>query len=244
MTQKTVSFCFDDGFLESTRKIASLFEDRGLRASFCVMAAPTESVDIAHRGAQFADWDMWRALRARGHDVGPHGWAHERLSTMPSKAAKQSLRRMFERFEAELPGFLSAETIFHTPYLALPHEILMWLTAQVAAVRVATGGHGITSHAAVRASRVIDCITFGPEAVADQAARHIDQFGTTDGELLTLVLHGVDGEGWGSLALGDLARLVDDCLARGHAIRPLIDTCRFLDCSSPGRSSLDRPSDS
>lgn len=225
MTGKTISFCFDDGFLDSTCKTAALFEDRGIRASFCAMAAPTESVDIAHRGARFADWDLWRTLRAGGHDIGPHGWAHERLDAMAPDAARESLDRMLARFEAELPGFRSADSIFHTPYLALPREILAWLTGRVAAVRVATGGGGITSRAAAQAARTIDCITFGPDDVARRAARHIGQFARADGEWLALVLHGVDGEGWGSLALADLARIVDDCLARGHTIRPIVDIC-------------------
>ena len=223
MNDKTISFCFDDGFLESTRKTAGLFEDRGLRATFCVMGAPAESIDTAHRGARFADWDMWRALRAGGHDIAPHGWAHERLSAMPLDEACQSLVRMFERFEAELPDFRSADSIFHTPYLSLSPEVHAWLVDRTAAVRVALGAGGASFRASVRKSRTIDCITFGPDDVAERAARHIEQFDRSEGEWLTLVFHGVDGEGWGSLSLADLAKIVDDCLMRGHMVRPLGD---------------------
>lgn len=223
MTGKTVSFCFDDGFLASTGKTVRLFEDRGLRTSFCIMAAPTESVDTAHHGVQFADWDMVRFLRKSGHDIAPHGWAHERLADMEPDAACQSLSRMFERFETELPGFRVDETIFHTPYLSLPSDILEWLNCRTAAVRVATGGGGISSRSAVHMSHEIDCITFGPDNVADSIARHIEHFEKSQGDWLTLVLHGLDGEGWGSLTFGELEHLVDDCLARGYEIRPLAD---------------------
>lgn len=223
MTRKTVSFCFDDGFLSSTDKTVRVFEDRGLRTSFCIMAAPTESVDIAHQGVEFADWDLWRALRNSGHDIAPHGWAHERLEAMEPDAARQSINRMFEMFEIELPGFHADETIFHTPYLSLPSGTLDWLCHRTAAVRVATGGGGISSSRAVHMSRIIDCITFGPDNVAQSLARHIDNFGQSGGDWLTLVLHGLDGEGWGSLRLAELEHLVDNCLERGYEIRPLAD---------------------
>jgi len=38
-----------------------------------------------------------------------------------------------------------------------------------------------------------------------------------------LVRHGVDGEGWGLLALPDLAVLFDRCYDLTFGIRPLID---------------------
>ncbi|MGV7123390.1 polysaccharide deacetylase family protein [Sphingopyxis sp. 550A] len=226
MTRKTVSFCFDDGFLESSRKTADLFEARGLRATFCAMASPANSNDSAHRGGVFVDWPLWRRWLASGHDVAPHGWAHERLSDMPFEQACRSLERMFEMFEAELPGFDPATSIFHTPYLSLPPALLDWVGARVAGVRLATGGGGINRRAGVAAKRPIDCIAFGPDGVAASAQRQIEAFARSDGDWLCLVLHGLDGEGWGALALGELAVLVDSCLHLEMDILPLIDIVR------------------
>lgn len=223
MTQKTVSFCFDDGFLSSTEKTARLFETRGLRASFCIMAAPDQSADTAHIGARFAEWPLWRDLHRRGHDIAPHGWAHERLDTLTHDAACASIERMFARFAAELPGFAAERAIFHTPYLSMPPPLVDWLLARSAAVRIAQGSAGITSQAIAQGSRQTDCITFGPDKVAAQADARIEDFRDADGDWLVLVLHGVDGEGWGSLALPELAGLVDRCCDLGFGIRPLID---------------------
>jgi peptidoglycan/xylan/chitin deacetylase (PgdA/CDA1 family) len=220
---KTVSFCFDDGFLSSTEKTARLFEARGLRASFCIMAAPDRSADTAHVDARFADWPLWRELRGRGHDIAPHGWAHERLGALTHDAACASITRMFARFATELPGFAAERAIFHTPYLSMPPRLVDWLLVRCAAVRIAQGGAGITRQAAAQRSRQIDCITFGPDDVAAQAATRIDGFRDADGDWLVLVLHGVDGEGWGSLAVAELAALVVRCQDAGLNIRPLAE---------------------
>lgn len=221
MTGKTVSFCFDDGFLASTEKTARLFEMRGLRATFCVMAAPELSADPAHVDGCFAQWSFWRELRGRGHDIAPHGWAHERLGELPHDVACVSINRMFARFGIELPGFTTAKAIFHTPYLSMPSPLLDWLMKRCAAVRIAQGNAGMTSQGTVQRSRTIDCITFGPDDVAAQAAARIDEFRGADGDWLVLVFHGVDGEGWGSLGLDELAGLVDRCSSMGFSIRPL-----------------------
>jgi peptidoglycan/xylan/chitin deacetylase (PgdA/CDA1 family) len=219
VTEKTVSFCFDDGFLSSTEKTAHLFETRDLRATFCVMAAPDESDDPAHVDARFAGWPLLRDLRERGHDIAPHGWAHERLETLTHDAACSSIERMFARFAAEFPGFATERTIFHTPYLSMPPPLVDWLLGRCAAVRIAQGNAGV----AAKGSQRIDCITFGPDNVAAQAQARVGDFRSDDGEWLVLVLHGVDGEGWGSVSLPDLAALVDQCRELGFRIRPLSD---------------------
>ena len=64
---------------------------------------------------------------------------------------------------------------------------------------------------------------FGPDNVAAQAATRIEDFRNADGDWLVLVLHGVDGEGWGSLALAELVSLVDRCQELGFGIRPLAE---------------------
>lgn len=106
---------------------------------------------------------------------------------------------MFARFAAELPGFAAERAIFQTPYLSMPPPLVDWLLARSAAVRIAQ------------------------DKVAAQADARIQDFRDADGDWLVLVLHGADGEGWGSLALPELAGLVDRCCDLGFGIRPLID---------------------
>lgn len=223
MSAKTISFCFDDGFLASSEKILRLFESRGAKASFCVMAAPEASEDSAHRGARFADWDFWRGVRTAGHDVAPHGWAHERFAAMTDDDARAAIERMFDRFVDALPGFRPDGAIFHTPYLAMPPALIAWLRPRCAAIRIARGAGGMTSPAEVARSGLVDCIAFGPSGVGAAAAAQIERFASGNAEWQVLVLHGVDGEGWGPLALDELAAILDDSRNRGLVIRPLGD---------------------
>ena len=64
---------------------------------------------------------------------------------------------------------------------------------------------------------------FGPDNVAEQADARIKVSPDAIGNCLMLVRHGVDGEGWGLLALPDLAVLFDRCYDLTFGIRPLID---------------------
>jgi hypothetical protein len=221
MNERIVSFCFDDGFLESTEKTARLFEERGLRATFCILAEPEMSKDPAHIGAAFGDWPLWRALRAKGHEIAPHGLAHERLADLPVDAAYQNLNQMFDRFVLELPGFVAAETIFHAPYLTLPAMHRDWLLGRTAGVRLALGRGGRNVLTDVAASRLVDCVTFGPEAVGSQSMEHLRKFSQADDQWQVLVLHGIDGEGWGSLGSNSLAALLDFALESGLSVRPI-----------------------
>lgn len=218
---KVISFCFDDGFFASTTKTVKLFEERGQHATFCVMAEPLASIDPAHAGVRFAGWELWRELRAGGHDVAPHGWAHERLIDLPVDEARGGLQGMIDRFEHELPGFRADLTIFHAAYLQLPDSLQQWLLSIVRAVRVATGNLGANDISAAAATGLIDCITFGPIDVAAACRRRIRDFSVGMGEWQVLVLHGLDGEGWGALAADELARLLDDTLHAGIAIQPV-----------------------
>jgi hypothetical protein len=217
--RKVVSFCFDDGLRESTFRTARLFEDRGVLATFCVLAQPSASEDPAHTHARFADWDDLRALRLSGHDIAPHGWAHERLGDMSFEAAQAGLARMFGKLEAELPGFDVAAAVFHAAYLQMPPDLSEWVLSRVRAIRVACGRGGRNGMPADAHNRLIDCVTFGPSGVLEGCERSLDDFMRGDDPWQVLVLHGLDGEGWGAISESDLARLVDRVAHDGLAIR-------------------------
>ena len=59
------SYTFDDGY-ESSFAIASMFEARGLHASFYIVPMTVED------GA----WSAWKDLHARGHEIGNHSMTH------------------------------------------------------------------------------------------------------------------------------------------------------------------------
>lgn len=60
------SYTFDDGYPSST-KIADIFERHGARATFYVVAGTV---------AATTGWDFWRAIAARGHEIGNHSMTH------------------------------------------------------------------------------------------------------------------------------------------------------------------------
>lgn len=218
--RKFISFCFDDGFLASSTKVRRLFDDRKIKASFCVLAQPSDSIDPAHSSAIFGDWTYWREVQASGHEVAPHGWAHERLNDMPLELVKLRTNKMFDRFGHELSGFSSGQSIYHTAYLALPGDVQTWLLTRVKAVRVATDLTGENSFAAVAKSGVVNCSCSGPDDVAEKTARRLAGFQRSGSDWLVVVLHGLDGEGWGSIAADDLAVILDMCMNSGIEIVP------------------------
>lgn len=206
---RIVSFCFDDGFLASAQKIVRLFEERACLACFCVLAAPSLARDPYIMRSAIADWPFWRELRAAGHEVAPHGYAHERLADLGFETACASVRLTWEVFEEELPGFDRRRSIFNLAYLRAPETVVDWIAAHSLGVRGAFGGNGRNDPAAARASRRIDCITFGGADAERRVASRLTEFIDGEDGWLVLVLHGVDGEGWGSISTSALATLLD-----------------------------------
>lgn len=216
---RTVSFCFDDGFRETAGKVWSLFAARRLSATFCLLAAPELTADPFIRGRPIADWGFWREARAAGHDIAPHGWAHERLADLPTEVACAGLDRTLDAFQLELPGFDPLTQIFHLAHLAAPAPVVEHLSSRVLGVRRALGRAGLNPLAGHAAGAQVDCVTFGDPADERLEAR-LAQFLDVETDWLVLVLHGLDGEGWGPVRAATLERQVDALLAAGVRIAP------------------------
>lgn len=216
---RAVSFCFDDGFLASAGKVRALFEARGLSACFCVLARPDLADDPFIRAAPIADWGYWREAQAAGHEVAPHGYAHERLWALSEAAARDSLNRTFDAFAGQMPGFDPAGSVHHLAYLAAPAPLVDWIAERTLGVRLATGGDGLNPLGLSGPGARVDCVTFGDPGEAKLAAR-LDRFLGEEEGWLTLVLHGLDGEGYGTLPSAALARELDRLLAAGVAVEP------------------------
>ena len=224
---RTVSFCFDDGFRLTAGKVWAAFASRGLTASFCVLAAPELTHDPFIRGAQVADWGFWREARAAGHEVAPHGWAHERLADLSFDEARAGVERTLEAFADELPGFEARESLFHLAYLAAPRPVVGFIGERTLGVRRMLGGAGLNPPGGVKRGGGVDCITFGDGADALATAR-VERFLAEEEGWLVLVFHGLDGEGWGPLASATLERLLDRLGQAGVRIAPANQAMREL----------------
>lgn len=65
----------------------------------------------------------------------------------------------------------------------------------------------------------MNSVCYGPDRVAECALKRISNFAHEDGWLV-LVLHGVDGEGWGSITRNELKQLLNLAESTGALIAP------------------------
>lgn len=215
-----VSLCFDDGFRSSAQTIRRLFESRGLSACFAILAQPRQAADPYVRASPVADWGYWREAMAAGHEIGVHGHAHENYNKLGETEVLDSLVRAEETFLRELPGFRACGSVFHVPYLAAPAPIVEWLRARYLGVRMRTPSSGWNALTGLARGGTVSCTTFGPPDADTAITQRLEEFlGGPEGWLV-LVLHGLDGEGWGSVSSATLEALLDRITARGIAVRP------------------------
>ncbi len=235
-TRRAVSFCFDDGFRRSAQAIHDVFSRRQLAACFAVLARPDEALDPYVRGARLGDWAFWRDMVSAGHEVASHGLLHERYDDLGLRETQTSVDQALAIMEAELPGFERARSLFHLPYLSAPPAVVDWLGTQCLGVRAAGAGHGLNRWADLRPGGRVDCLCHGPDGVADALRSRIREFAAEEGWLV-LVLHGVDGEGWGPVDRRDLEDLLDEAAATGAEIGP--PNRLLADALRADRSGLD-----
>lgn len=83
MNTPTVALTFDDGPSEWTEPLLDVLEERGARATFFVLGC-----NIAGRESTIR-----RAVDA-GHEIGVHGWDHERMGDeLPERLLRRRLRK-------------------------------------------------------------------------------------------------------------------------------------------------------
>jgi peptidoglycan/xylan/chitin deacetylase (PgdA/CDA1 family) len=215
---KHVSFCFDDGFRASADSVIRIFSRRSVAACFCVLAAPELAADPFIRGARIADWAYWRDALAAGHEVAPHGYAHEHLGKIDPVEARDSIQRTLDAFTRELPGFEARRSLYHLAYLAAPAPIVEWIGERTLGARMALGNGGRNAPGAWRPGKPVDCMTFGPPDALSLVRERVARFIRDEDGWLVLVLHGLDGEGWGTVASTGLERLLDEVLDAGVAV--------------------------
>jgi hypothetical protein len=202
-----VTLSFDDGFERSSRRTAEIFERFGLSAEINVVARghlgePDESW---HTRWPKGDFGLWNELRARGHEIMPHGLAHANKSELPFAGAKHLIETCLDVFARDLDGFDAMQAVFAFPYNASTPELEAWLPDVVRGFR--TGGEPIMPLPQPGQTKV-SCTSFGPGPCDEDLERLVDDLLARPSGWLCYNTHGLDGEGWGPLSATTLERLL------------------------------------
>jgi hypothetical protein len=84
MTNRWISFTFDDGLELGARKACHVLGHYGFKASFYPVTGWVEPQKVSIRepfnaGRSHGDWLFWRSISKHGHEVGSHTQSHFRL---------------------------------------------------------------------------------------------------------------------------------------------------------------------
>jgi peptidoglycan/xylan/chitin deacetylase (PgdA/CDA1 family) len=203
-----VTLSFDDGFKKSSIKTAELYEKHKLFACINVVASahmkdfrPPDYHDVP-RG----DFGLWNDLKARGHEVMPHGYKHANKRSLPFAEAKGLILRCLDVFDKELKGFDRKEAVFNFPYNASTPELERWLPTQVMAFR--TGGEAVNRWPH-KGQVKLTCTSFGPGNCEHAIDREIERLLALESGWMIFNTHGLDEEGWGPIRAAYLDRLLE-----------------------------------
>jgi peptidoglycan/xylan/chitin deacetylase (PgdA/CDA1 family) len=216
-----VTLTFDDGFEQSSRKTAEIFERFGLSASLNVIARGhlDEPDEGWHKRWLKGDFVLWNELQARGHEIMPHGHEHANKAQLPFDESKRLIEACLDVFTNELDGFDAARAVFAFPYNASTPELEAWLPEVVRAFRAK--GDPIMPLPRP-AQRKVLCTGFGPEPCDEHLEGCVDELLARPSGWLCYNAHGLDDEGWGPLSVGTLERLLERLVQRdGTRVLPV-----------------------
>lgn len=207
-----VTLSFDDGFKKSSIKTAEIYEKLGLSACINVVASahmkdfrPPDYPEVPR-----ADFGLWNDLKARGHEIMPHGYRHANKRNLPIAEARDLILRCLDVFDQELRGFDRRRAVFNFPYNASTPVLEKWLPSQVLAFR--TGGGAINPLPHEGQSR-LTCTSFGPGNCEAAIDREIERLLAQESGWLIFNTHGLDDEGWGPIRATYLERLLERLVA-------------------------------
>lgn len=208
-----ITLSFDDGFKKSSLLTASIYEKYKLSACINVIATghlsnfkSPDDYQVTEKG----DFGLWDELKARGHEVMPHGYKHANKTTIPLRDAQDLVSRCLDFFSRNLKGFEPEKAIFNMPYNASTPELEEWLATQVLAFR--TGGVAI-NEMPQKKTKKLTCGAFGPGSTEEHLEQQIKNLLALPQGWLIYNTHGLDGEGWGPMRSTFLDRLLDRLMA-------------------------------
>jgi peptidoglycan/xylan/chitin deacetylase (PgdA/CDA1 family) len=204
-----VTLSFDDGFRKSSIKTAEIYEKYNLYACINVIATAhlrTSELPKIWDKYPAGDFVLWNELKARGHEIMPHGYRHARLDRLPFKQANDLILRCLEYFSKNLKGFEPEKSIFNFPYGKATTELEEWASKQVRAYRVR--GQGINSLPHKDPIRIASTM-YGPSNCEKHLEREIEKLLARPSGWLIYNTHGLDGEGWGPIRSSFLDNLLN-----------------------------------
>lgn len=215
-----VTISFDDGFKKSFLEAARIHEQHGLSGCFNVIASAhlpefVEPDDFIKKH-QMGDFDTWNDLKARGHEVMVHSWAHNNLARQPLETAKRLVDQSLDYFEQHLTGFKRKDAIFNFPFNASTPELEDYVLSQVRAIRSA--GNWQVNPFPTKGMRRLSCVIYGRPGngdawVEDQVNSFLDN---PEGGWLIVNTHGLGNEGWGPISAAYLDKLLGRLVKRDH----------------------------
>ncbi|MEI8064036.1 MAG: polysaccharide deacetylase family protein [Verrucomicrobiota bacterium] len=210
-----VTLGFDDGFLKSNLKIAEIFEKHHLAACFNVIATGNRTdyrpPDQYQVGPAKGDFSVWNELRARGHEIQPHGYRHANKAALPFAAAQTLIQDCLAVFQIELAGFNPRQAVFAFPYSATTPELEQWLPTVVRAFRAGGSGFNPLPHPQLTN---ISTTAFGPGNCDQHLDAQVTRLLSQPAGWLVYTGHGLADEGWGPMS----ADYLDNLLGRLTAI--------------------------
>ena len=225
-----VSFCFDDGYAASCEAIATLFEERELKANFCVLTDPSHAEDPCIRSGKIGDFGLWRDLAARGHEIMPHGHRHVHLGQVSDQIARDEIASSLDQFLDGMADEAPEAIIYHCAYNHLPYDLRTFMAERFVAVRATKANVGRNRLAWSRDDLVFDAaFPMPPDLEAGAKALISDLIGGPP-SWQVLCFHGLEPEGWGPIAPSSLAALLDLCLDQGLRVATPLMCIKRLSC--------------
>jgi peptidoglycan/xylan/chitin deacetylase (PgdA/CDA1 family) len=186
------SYTFDDGYASSA-KIAAIFENRGLRATFFIVPGTIEE----------SAWSFWKDLHARGHEIGNHSMTHT-VDMGDASTSDAVLDAEINQSQKLLEQRIGARPLsFAFPWHSYTQKALQLAESRHFAVRKVNNGENNYEFA------------FFDDAHAGSLD---EQLAVVNDQLLRVVNsggwfvaggHGVDGDGWSPVS----SRFLQDHLA-------------------------------
>lgn len=206
-----LTLSFDDGFRKSSIRTAEIYEEHGKRACFNIIASAHlpefRPVDEYQAASPMGDFGLWNELKARGHEIMPHGYKHANLRALPHQEATDLILRSLDMFDKELKGFDRKKAVFNFPFNASTPELDAWLPQHVRAFR-ASGG-AVNPWPYNGQARLTSGGALGKGTTEENVDRLIDGFLAGPSSWGIIMLHGLDGEGWKPIRSDYLDRLLD-----------------------------------
>jgi len=209
-----ITLSFDDGFKKSSLETARLFEKYHLSACINVIATghlkSFRIPDAYQADISKGDFGLWNELKARGHEIMPHGYRHANKAKMPFEQARDLVLRCLDIFSRELKDFDPRRAVFNFPYNASTPALEKWLAAEVLAFR--TGGPALNPLPHPGQVK-LTCTSHGPGNIDRHLESKVDQLLSRQSGWLIYNTHGLDGEGWGPVSSYFLEKLINRLLA-------------------------------